>query len=122
MPYIICVPSIPRPYITNDSRIYMDCMKAFGWRCESRPFSDSYCKDIRAEEDRRYESERRDQQLERHWREELAKREMMPQDVVESAVRSAERPMTGPESTDSEDDGRSSTTEDSKKHGRHDSV
>ncbi|CAO2654643.1 Nn.00g113760.m01.CDS01 [Neocucurbitaria sp. VM-36] len=44
MPYIIYVPAMPRPYITNDPRIYVDCSQVFGWICESRPFSDSYCK------------------------------------------------------------------------------
>lgn len=77
MPYIIYVPEIPRPYITNDPKIYLDCVKRFGWPCESRPFTDSYCKAIRAEEDRRHESDRRREQLERYWVFELNRRDKL---------------------------------------------
>ncbi|KAF1846839.1 uncharacterized protein K460DRAFT_281774 [Cucurbitaria berberidis CBS 394.84] len=75
MPYIIYVPAIPRPYITNDPRIYMDCSKTFGWTCESRPYSDSYCEESRVDEDMRDEGDRRREQLERYWLEELDLRE-----------------------------------------------
>jgi hypothetical protein len=80
MPYIINVPAVPRPFITNDPAIYMDCL-SWGWRCESRPFSDSYCKATRKREDSRFESERRALQLEQYWseareRREIAKRSM----------------------------------------------
>lgn len=67
MPYIIQVPGIPRPYITNDPRIYMDCARIFNWPCEARPFSDSYCRRLRATEDSRHEAERRREQLESYW-------------------------------------------------------
>jgi len=67
MPYIIQVPGIPRPYITNDPRIYMDCARLLNWPCEARPFSDSYCRLLRATEDARHEGERRREQLESYW-------------------------------------------------------
>jgi hypothetical protein len=47
MPYIIRVPGVPQPYVTNDPRIYLDCLKAFNWECESRPFGDTYCQTLR---------------------------------------------------------------------------
>jgi hypothetical protein len=80
MPYIINVPAVPRPFITNDPAIYMDCL-SWGWSCESRPFSDSYCKATRKREDSRFESERRALQLEQYWseareRRDIAKRSM----------------------------------------------
>lgn len=67
MPYLIQVPGIPRPYITNDPRIYMDCARLLHWPCEARPFSDSYCKLLRAAEDARHEAERRREQLQAYW-------------------------------------------------------
>jgi hypothetical protein len=66
MPYIIHVPGVPRPYITNDPRIFMDA-RSFDWHCESRPYSDSFCKIVRREEDARYESDRRTAHLEQYW-------------------------------------------------------
>ncbi|KAF2031524.1 hypothetical protein EK21DRAFT_27410, partial [Setomelanomma holmii] len=65
MPYIIYVPNIPQPYVTNDSRIYIDT-KQWGWKCESRPFADPYCKAIRHEAEVRFEGERRAAQLEHY--------------------------------------------------------
>ncbi|KAF9694384.1 hypothetical protein EKO04_007431 [Ascochyta lentis] len=74
MPYIINVPEIPRVYVTNNPAIYMDCL-AWGWRCESRPFSDSFCKAAREREESRYEADKRAQQLERYWLDGVARRE-----------------------------------------------
>jgi hypothetical protein len=74
MPYIICVPGIPQPYTTNDPRIYMDCLKAFNWECESRPFCDTYCQTLRDEEELRHLSDRRRDQLEAYWLQELERR------------------------------------------------
>ncbi|KAI8942423.1 hypothetical protein NX059_000495 [Plenodomus lindquistii] len=71
MPYIIQVPGIPRPYITNDPRIYMDCARVFNWPCEARPFTDSYCKMLRDQEEKRHESERRRDQLESYYLDQL---------------------------------------------------
>jgi hypothetical protein len=80
MPYIINVPEMPRPYITNNPGIYLDCL-SWGWECESRPFSDSYCKATRKREDSRHETDRRALQLEKYWveareRREISKRSM----------------------------------------------
>lgn len=74
MPYIIRVPGIPRPYITNDPRIYLDGLNIFRWDCEARPFSDSYCKMLRREEEARFEGEKRCEQLIQHWNNELQQR------------------------------------------------
>jgi hypothetical protein len=74
MPYIIYVPGVLRPYITNDPRIYMDCLNVFAWQCESRPFCDAFCKAFRQEEDERFMSDRRRGQLEAYWVEELERR------------------------------------------------
>jgi hypothetical protein len=71
MPYIIYVPGVPKPYITNDPRIYMDCLKIFKWECESRPFSDTFCKALREKENDRFLSDRRRSQLEAYWVKEL---------------------------------------------------
>ncbi|KAF2855562.1 hypothetical protein T440DRAFT_157544 [Plenodomus tracheiphilus IPT5] len=71
MPYIIQVPGIPRPYITNDPRIYMDCARVFNWPCEARPFSDSYCRLLRDQEEQRHEGERRRDQLESYYFDQL---------------------------------------------------
>lgn len=73
MPYIINVPAMPRPYITNNPAVYMDCL-SWGWNCESRPFSDSYCKAARKREEARFEVDRRAEQLEKYYEEELARR------------------------------------------------
>lgn len=51
----------------------MDCL-SWGWRCESRPFSDSYCKAARKREEARFEVEKRAQQLDKYYEEELARR------------------------------------------------
>jgi hypothetical protein len=77
MPYVINVPGCPRPYITNDPRIFFDA-KAWGWPVESRPYSDSFCKAMRREEGARFESERRTAQLERCWTLELMQRQTKP--------------------------------------------
>lgn len=74
MPYIINTPGNPRPYVTNNAIIYMDCL-AWGWRCESRPFSDSFCKAARQREESRFEVERRAEQLEKYWSQAVARRE-----------------------------------------------
>ncbi|KAI4671595.1 uncharacterized protein J4E78_000091 [Alternaria triticimaculans] len=74
MPYIIYVPGVLQPYITNDPRIYMDCSKIFEWECESRPFCDAFCKAFRQDEDAQFLSERRRGQLEAYWIEELERR------------------------------------------------
>lgn len=74
MPYIINVPEMPRPYITNNPAIYMDCL-SWGWQCESRPFSDSYCKAARKREEARFEADKRAEQLDKYYAQELARRE-----------------------------------------------
>lgn len=74
MPYIINVPAIPRPYVTNNPAVYMDCL-SWGWHCESRPFSDSYCKAARKREEARFEADKRAEQLEKYWSDEVARRE-----------------------------------------------
>ncbi|KAF1938220.1 hypothetical protein EJ02DRAFT_458051 [Clathrospora elynae] len=66
MPYIICVPGIFRPFLTNDPRIYIDCYELFKWDCEARPYSDALCKKLQ-EEDSRHESDSRRHQLENYW-------------------------------------------------------
>lgn len=88
MPYIINVPGTPQPYITNDPRIYMDCTKMFGWSCQSRPFSDSYCQSLRQAEARRFQCDKRREQLELHWAEELRLQRQQRQyaDVARVAV------------------------------------
>jgi hypothetical protein len=72
MPYIIHVPGVPRPYITNDPSIFMDA-RSFEWPCQSRPYSDSFCKAARREEAARFESDRRTAQLEQYWITELTR-------------------------------------------------
>jgi len=74
MPYIIYVPGVLQPYITNDPRIYMDYFKIFEWVCESRPFCDAFCKAFRQDEDEQFLSDRRRGQLEAYWMEELERR------------------------------------------------
>lgn len=74
MPYIINVPEMPRPYITNNPVVYMDCL-SWGWHCESRPFSDSYCKAVRKREEARFEVDKRAEQLEKYYSEEIARRD-----------------------------------------------
>ena len=64
MPYIINAPGVPRPYITNNPAIYFDCL-SWGWSCDARPFSDSYCKATRKREEARFEVDKRAEQLER---------------------------------------------------------
>ncbi|CAN9116473.1 unnamed protein product [Alternaria alternata] len=71
MPYIIYVPGVPQPYITNDPRIYIDCLKLLKWECESRPFHDAFCKELRADEDEQSLADRRRDQLEAFWVEAL---------------------------------------------------
>jgi hypothetical protein len=71
MPYIMYVPGVPKPYITNDPRIYMDCLKVFKWEYKSRPLSDTFCKALREEENDRFLSDRRRSQLEAYSVEEL---------------------------------------------------
>ncbi|KAH7395200.1 hypothetical protein DE146DRAFT_616348 [Phaeosphaeria sp. MPI-PUGE-AT-0046c] len=66
MPYLIFVPGCPRPYITNDPRIYLDA-RSWDWPCESRPYSDSSCNALRRQEDARFESDRRTARLEDCW-------------------------------------------------------
>jgi hypothetical protein len=73
MPYIIYMPGCPRPYITNDPRIYIDAKECFKWPSESRPYADAECKMIRKEEGERFEGERRAARLEQYWLEELAR-------------------------------------------------
>ncbi|KAH7068808.1 hypothetical protein BKA63DRAFT_95823 [Paraphoma chrysanthemicola] len=90
MPYIIYVPSIPRPYITNDPSIYMDA-KTWGWDCESRPFSDSYCKAFRHEEDSRFEGERRTAQLDLYMITERTRRSSPQQNPKSMAIGSPKR-------------------------------
>ncbi|KAL6710249.1 hypothetical protein ACN47E_009195 [Coniothyrium glycines] len=74
MPYIIRVPGVPRPYITNDPSIYLDGLNIFHWDCEARPFSDSYCRALRDEEEERFEGDKRCEQLQEHWLNELHQR------------------------------------------------
>ncbi|OAL04037.1 hypothetical protein IQ06DRAFT_216392 [Phaeosphaeriaceae sp. SRC1lsM3a] len=66
MPYLIFAPGCPRPYITNDPRIYLDA-KSWNWPCESRPYADPSCKALRRQEAARFESERRAARLEECW-------------------------------------------------------
>ena len=49
----------------------MDGLKVFNWDCEARPFADVYCKALRAEEELRFDGDRRCQQLEKYWSDEL---------------------------------------------------
>jgi hypothetical protein len=88
MPYIIYVPGVPQPYITNDPRIYIDCLKLFKWDCESRPFHDVVCKAFRAEEDERCLADRRREQLEAYWVEAL-ERQRKPREKVDSPMENA---------------------------------
>lgn len=74
MPYIINAPGVPRPYITNNPAIYFDCL-SWGWSCDARPFSDSYCKATRKREEARFEVDKRAEQLERYYEQELTRRE-----------------------------------------------
>lgn len=74
MPYLILLPTCPRPYITNDPRIYLDA-KAWDWHCEARPYADTACRALRREEERRFESERRAARLEGWWEGERRRRE-----------------------------------------------
>lgn len=46
-----------------------------GWHCESRPFSDPFCKAARKREESRYEVDKRAEQLEKYWQQAVAKRE-----------------------------------------------
>ncbi|KAB2101800.1 hypothetical protein AG0111_0g9953 [Alternaria gaisen] len=71
MPYITYVPGVPQPYITNDPRIYIDCLKLLKWECELRPFHDAFCKELRADEDEQSLADRRRDQLEVFWVEAL---------------------------------------------------
>jgi hypothetical protein len=73
MPYLIWVPHNPRPYISNDPRIFMDA-KSWSWRPESRPYTDAFCVALRRQENARYESERRAGRLEQCWLAELERR------------------------------------------------
>lgn len=73
MPYLIYVPGCPRPYITNDPRIFMDA-KSWNWPCESRPYADAFCNALRRQEHSRFESARRTAQLEQCWMTELERR------------------------------------------------
>ncbi|KAJ4368071.1 hypothetical protein N0V83_006426 [Neocucurbitaria cava] len=72
--------------------IYFDCNKVFGWTCESRPFSDAYCKDVRAKEDMQHQSDRRREQLERYYLAELENREMPKQEAVAAQVQQVHAP------------------------------
>ncbi|KAF2129429.1 hypothetical protein P153DRAFT_385638 [Dothidotthia symphoricarpi CBS 119687] len=76
MPYIIHVPQIPRPFISNNPNIFMDC-HSWGWNVESRPYSDSFCRAARNQENARFEGDRRAEQLEGYWTAELERRERM---------------------------------------------
>jgi hypothetical protein len=71
MAYIIYVPGVPQPYVTNDPRIYVDCLHLLKWDCESRPFHDEFCKALRADGDERGLTARRIHQLEAYWVESL---------------------------------------------------
>jgi hypothetical protein len=92
MPYIIHVPGVPRPYITNDPRIFMDA-RSFDWHCESRPYADSFCKALRREEDARFESDRRAARLEQYWIAELVQTQKSaktaPIVIVEAPIKHA---------------------------------
>jgi hypothetical protein len=70
---MIYVPGCPRPYITNDPRIFLDA-KSWEWPCESRPYADAYCKAMLKQEHLRFESDRRAEQLEQYWTAELERR------------------------------------------------
>jgi hypothetical protein len=74
MPYIIRAPGVPQPFVTNDPCIYLDCLKVCNWECESRPFCDTYCQTLRDEEELRHLSDRRRDQLEVYWLQELEQR------------------------------------------------
>ncbi|KAF2240996.1 hypothetical protein BU26DRAFT_394915, partial [Trematosphaeria pertusa] len=73
MPYIIYAPRQPRSFVTNNPIIYMEA-RFWGWKVESQPYDDEYCYFVRKREQRRYETERRIQELERIWAEERERR------------------------------------------------
>ncbi|PSN62035.1 hypothetical protein BS50DRAFT_460426, partial [Corynespora cassiicola Philippines] len=74
MPYVIKVPGNPRPFITNNPIIYMDC-RTWGWGPESRRYGDRFCKRVRDEEAMRFETDHRERELDRIWSEEVNRRE-----------------------------------------------
>ena len=92
MPYLIWVPHDPRPYITNDPRIFMDA-KSWSWGAESRPYTDAFCASLKRQEEARYEGDRRAAQLEQCWVAELERRktpkEVAPIMTVEMPVNHA---------------------------------
>jgi hypothetical protein len=92
MPYIIRVPGIIQPYITNNPTIYIDCLKTFNWDCESRLYYDTFCTTVRKEEEMRYTVDRRRAQLETYWMNELERRERLEHasTAVKAAVRTEE--------------------------------
>lgn len=76
MPYIVHVPQIPRPYITNNPSIFIDC-QSWNWNVESRPYNDPFCQAVRKQENARYESDRRVEQLEQFWRAEVERQQRL---------------------------------------------
>jgi hypothetical protein len=85
MLYIVRVPGVPRPYVSTDPRIYIDALKLFNWECESRPFDDTYCKALREEEEFRHLGDKRRDQLEAYWIEELERRKQPAKTSVTEA-------------------------------------
>jgi hypothetical protein len=84
MPYLVTTPTNPRSFLTNNPVIYMDA-RSWGWRVESLPYYDNYCKTVRDEEMEMGESFRRDVELERVWEEE-GQRRKQAEDVKTSDV------------------------------------
>jgi len=80
MPYLIWLPHDPRPYITNDPRIFMDA-KIWSWQAEARPYTDALCIALRRQEDARFEYDRRATRLEQYWAAEVERRKA-PAEVV----------------------------------------
>jgi hypothetical protein len=75
MPYLIWVPHDPRPFVTNDPRIFVDA-KLWSWQAESRPYTDALCNTLRRQEDALFEYDRRAAQLERYWAAEVERRKV----------------------------------------------
>lgn len=87
---------MPRPYVTNNPAIYMDCL-SWGWSCESRPFSDPYCKAARKREEARFEADKRAEQLDQYYEQELARRERAkrPVSITKIGITTSLKPFEG---------------------------
>lgn len=74
----------------------MDCL-AWGWSCESRPFSDSYCKAARKREEARFEADKRAEQLDKYYEQELnrRKRAKRPVSITKIGITKSLKPFEG---------------------------